>query len=147
MPASHEPRRSCGLAVEARGYLRPRPSRRRGTCWESSASVLAAAGDKGSDIDIGSIIGFVIVGAIVGVLARFLVPGDDPMGIIGTIVLGIVGAVIGGWAAGAIFKDTAGVDWIASVVAAVLLVLLWRAVTVAVAASPSQGVSPRRRAR
>src|SRR6185436_2350392 len=47
------------------------------------ASVLAAAGDKGSDIDIGSIIGFVIVGAIVGVLARFLVPGDDPMGIIG----------------------------------------------------------------
>jgi uncharacterized membrane protein YeaQ/YmgE (transglycosylase-associated protein family) len=68
------------------------------------------------------------VGAIVGVLARFLVPGDDPMGIIGTIVLGIVGAVIGGWAAGAIFKDTAGVDWIASVVAAVLLVLLWRAI-------------------
>ena len=68
------------------------------------ASVLAAAGDKGSDIDIGSIIGFVIVGAVVGVLARFLVPGDDPMGIIGTIVLGIVGAVIGGWAAGAIFR-------------------------------------------
>ena len=32
------------------------------------------------------------------------------MGIIGTIVLGIVGALIGGWAAGAIFEDTAGVD-------------------------------------
>ena len=92
------------------------------------ATVLAAAGDKGSDIDIGSILGFVVVGAIVGVLARFLVPGDDPMGIIGTVVLGIVGAVIGGWAAGAISKDTAGVDWIASVVAAVLLVLLWRAI-------------------
>ena len=45
--------------------------------------------------------------------ARFLVPGDDPMGIVGTIVLGIVGAVIGGWAAGAIFEDTTGVDWIA----------------------------------
>ena len=93
------------------------------------ATTLAAAGDKGSNIDIGSIIGFVVVGAIVGMLARFLVPGDDPMGIIGTIVLGIVGAVIGGWAAGAIFKDTAGVDWIASIVAAVLLVLLWRAMT------------------
>ena len=90
------------------------------------ATVLAAAGDKGS-VDIGSIIGFIVVGAIVGVLARFLVPGDDPMGIFGTIVLGIIGAVIGGWAAGAIFKDTAGVDWIASVVAAVLLVLVWRA--------------------
>jgi len=93
------------------------------------ATVLAAAGDKGSNVDIGSIIGYIVVGAIVGVLARFLVPGDDPMGIIGTIVLGIVGAVIGGWAAGAIFKDTAGVDWIASIVAAVLLVLLWRAIT------------------
>jgi uncharacterized membrane protein YeaQ/YmgE (transglycosylase-associated protein family) len=69
----------------------------------------------------------VIVGAIVGVLARFVVPGDDPMGILGTIVLGIIGAVIGGWAAGAIFEDTAGVDWIASVVAAVILVLAWRA--------------------
>jgi uncharacterized membrane protein YeaQ/YmgE (transglycosylase-associated protein family) len=90
------------------------------------ATVLAQAGDKGSDIDIGSIIGFIVVGAIVGVLARFVVPGDDPMGIVGTIVLGIIGAVIGGWAAGELFKDTAGVDWIASIVAAVLLVLLWR---------------------
>ena len=86
-------------------------------------------GDKGGDIDVGSIIGFVIVGAIVGVLARFVVPGDDPMGILGTIVLGIIGAVIGGWAAGAIFEDTTGVDWIASVLAAVILVVLWRAVT------------------
>jgi uncharacterized membrane protein YeaQ/YmgE (transglycosylase-associated protein family) len=91
--------------------------------------VLAQAGDKGSDIDVGSIIGFVVVGAIVGVLARFVVPGDDPMGIVGTIVLGIIGAVIGGWAAGALFEDTAGVDWIASVVAAVLLVLAWRALS------------------
>ena len=90
--------------------------------------MLAAAGDKGG-VDVGSIIGFIVVGAIVGVLARFLVPGDDPMGILGTIVLGIIGAVIGGWAAGAIFKDTAGVDWIASVVAAVLLVLAWRAMS------------------
>jgi uncharacterized membrane protein YeaQ/YmgE (transglycosylase-associated protein family) len=93
------------------------------------ATVMAAAGDKGSDIDVGSIIGYIVVGAIVGVLARFLVPGDDPMGIVGTIVLGIVGAVIGGWAAGAIFKDTTGVDWIASVVAAVVLVLVWRAMS------------------
>jgi uncharacterized membrane protein YeaQ/YmgE (transglycosylase-associated protein family) len=51
------------------------------------------------------------------------------MGVVGTVVLGIGGAVIGGWAAGAIFKDTAGVDWIASVVAAVILVLVWRALS------------------
>jgi uncharacterized membrane protein YeaQ/YmgE (transglycosylase-associated protein family) len=84
---------------------------------------------KGGDVDVGSIIGYILVGAVVGVLARFLVPGDDPMGFIGTIVLGILGAVIGGWAAGAIFEDTAGVDWIASIVAAVILVFAWRALT------------------
>jgi uncharacterized membrane protein YeaQ/YmgE (transglycosylase-associated protein family) len=90
--------------------------------------LLAQAGDKGADLDVASILGYIVVGAIVGVLARFLVPGDDPMGIVGTIVLGIVGALIGGWAAGAIFEDTSGVDWIASIVAAVLLVVAWRAV-------------------
>ena len=89
--------------------------------------VLARSGENG-DVDIGSIIGYIVVGAIVGVLARFLVPGDDPMGIIGTIVLGILGALIGGWVAGAIFPDTAGIDWIASIIAAIVLVLLWRAV-------------------
>ena len=91
--------------------------------------MIAAAGDKGSDVDVASIIGYIVVGLIVGVLARFLVPGRDPMGWIGTIVLGILGALIGGWAAGAIFNDTSGVDWIASIVAAIVLVLLWRAVS------------------
>ncbi len=86
------------------------------------------AGDNGSDLDVASILGYVVVGIVVGVLARFLVPGRDPMGWVGTIVLGILGAVIGGWAAGAIFEDTSGVDWIASIVAAVLLVLIWRAI-------------------
>ncbi len=88
-------------------------------------SVLAASD---SSVDVGSILGYVVVGLIVGVLARFLLPGDDPMGLIGTIIVGIIGAVIGGWAAGAIFKDTTGVDWIASIIAAIGLLLVWRAV-------------------
>jgi uncharacterized membrane protein YeaQ/YmgE (transglycosylase-associated protein family) len=88
--------------------------------------VLARSGNNG-DVDITSILGYIVVGVIVGVLARFLVPGRDPIGIIGTIVLGILGALIGGWVAGAIFPDTAGIDWIASILAAVVLVLLWRA--------------------
>ena len=89
--------------------------------------VLARSGNNG-DVDITSIIGYIVVGVIVGVLARFLVPGHDPMGILGTIVLGILGALIGGWVAGAIYPDTAGIDWIASILSAVVLVLLWRAV-------------------
>jgi uncharacterized membrane protein YeaQ/YmgE (transglycosylase-associated protein family) len=95
----------------------------------AATHLVAAVGDKNNDIDVASIVGYIVVGIIVGVLARFLVPGRDPMGWLGTIVLGILGAVIGGWAAGAIFEDTSGIDWIASIVAAVLLVLLWRAVT------------------
>jgi len=93
----------------------------------SVLAVLAQdAGTKG-DVDVASILGYILVGAIVGVLARFLLPGDDPLGIVGTIVLGIVGAVIGGWLAGAVFEDTAGIDWIASILAAVGLLLLVRA--------------------
>ena len=89
--------------------------------------ILARSGHNG-EVDITSIIGYIVVGAIVGVLARFLVPGRDPLGILGTIVLGILGALIGGWVAGAIFPDTAGIDWIASILAAIVLVLLWRSV-------------------
>ena len=95
----------------------------------AATQFLAATGDKGSDIDVASILGYIVVGAIVGLLARFLVPGSDPMGIIGTLVLGILGAVIGGWAAGELFPETSGVDWIASVIAAIVLVLIWRAVS------------------
>jgi uncharacterized membrane protein YeaQ/YmgE (transglycosylase-associated protein family) len=82
-----------------------------------------------SSVDIGSILGYIVVGLVVGILARFLLPGRDPMGLIATIIVGILGAVIGGWAAGAIFSDTAGVDWIASIIVAIVLLLIWRAVT------------------
>jgi uncharacterized membrane protein YeaQ/YmgE (transglycosylase-associated protein family) len=93
----------------------------------AAIAVLAQEAGSGGDVDIASILGYVLIGAIVGVAARFLLPGDDPMGIIATIVLGIVGAVIGGWLAGAVFEDTSGVDWIASILVAIGLLLLVRA--------------------
>lgn len=43
------------------------------------------------------LIGWVVIGLIVGAIARFLVPGRDPMGCVATSLLGIVGAFIGGW--------------------------------------------------
>ena len=88
-------------------------------------AVLAQESGDGN-ITVGSILLYILVGAVIGVLARFLVPGDDPLGLIGTIVLGIIGAVIGGWLAGEVFQDTEGVDWIASIVVAILLVLAVR---------------------
>ena len=44
-----------------------------------------------------SIVGWIIFGLIIGALAKLVMPGRDPGGIIVTIVLGIVGALLGGW--------------------------------------------------
>ena len=85
--------------------------------------LVAPRGDRG-DIDIGSILGYIVIGAIIGIVARLLVPGTSGMGMLVTIVVGIVGAVIGGWLAGAVFEETEGVDWIASILVAALLVWL-----------------------
>ena len=94
----------------------------------AAVPLIAAKGDNlRLDTEIGSILGYILVGMIVGLLARLLVPGRDPVGLLGTLVIGVIGAVLGGWLAGAFFKETAGVDWLASIGVAVLLVLLVRA--------------------
>ena len=72
---------------------------------------------------MGEILVYLIVGLVVGILARFLLPGSDPIGLIGTIIVGIIGAVIGGYLFGAVFGETQGVDWIGSIVVA--MVVLW----------------------
>jgi uncharacterized membrane protein YeaQ/YmgE (transglycosylase-associated protein family) len=51
---------------------------------------------------IGTIIWFIIIGLIVGALARLVVPGRNPIGLLMTILLGIVGAIAGGLIASAI---------------------------------------------
>jgi len=81
------------------------------------------------------ILGLVIVGLIAGALARFLVPGRDPMGIGATIVLGIVGSFLGGFLADVLFRDEtadrgltpAGI--IGSVIGAIIVLLVYNAVT------------------
>jgi uncharacterized membrane protein YeaQ/YmgE (transglycosylase-associated protein family) len=89
------------------------------------ALMLVAA--KGSiRIDLGTIVFYALIGLIVGILARFLVPGRDPMGFIGTLVVGAIGAILGGWLAGEVFPETEGVDWLASILVAIVLVLLVR---------------------
>jgi uncharacterized membrane protein YeaQ/YmgE (transglycosylase-associated protein family) len=49
------------------------------------------------------IISWIVVGAIAGILAGYLVKGDEGLGMIGRIGLGIVGAIVGGFIAGLIF--------------------------------------------
>ncbi|MDN5759287.1 MAG: GlsB/YeaQ/YmgE family stress response membrane protein [Tomitella sp.] len=62
---------------------------------------------------MGSIIGTIIFGAIIGILARLVIPGKQAMGWFVTVVIGIIGALIGYWVWGRIGNgDTGGIDWI-----------------------------------
>jgi uncharacterized membrane protein YeaQ/YmgE (transglycosylase-associated protein family) len=74
------------------------------------------------------IIGWLLLGLVAGALARLLVPGRDPMGWVGTIVLGIVGSFVGGFLANALFDDQA-VGLVGSVIGAVIVLLIYNAVT------------------
>ena len=72
---------------------------------------------------------FLIVGLVVGVVARLLMPGPDPIGILGTIVVGIVGAIVGGYLWIAIFGNSEGPEWIGSILVAMGLLFLYRRMT------------------
>lgn len=79
---------------------------------------------------LGFVIALLIIGLIAGFLARALVPGRDPMGIAGTILLGVAGSFVGGFLGRLLFdsqRTTAG--FIGSVIGAVILLLLFNAVT------------------
>jgi uncharacterized membrane protein YeaQ/YmgE (transglycosylase-associated protein family) len=82
-----------------------------------------------------SILAWIVLGAIAGYLAGFLVKGDEGLGIIGHIVLGIVGALVGGFLAGALFNRdpiNGALDFSSIVVAtigAVITVVVVNAIT------------------
>ena len=77
--------------------------------------------DRGMEI-----IGFLILGLIAGLIARLLVPGRDPMGLLATMVLGCVGALVGGFLANALFDDES-IGLFGAVIGAVIALLVYRA--------------------
>ncbi|HEV8184400.1 MAG TPA: GlsB/YeaQ/YmgE family stress response membrane protein [Chthoniobacterales bacterium] len=72
-----------------------------------------------------------IIGLIVGALAKFIMPGKDPGGIIVTILIGIAGALLAGFLGRALGWYTEGdaAGFIASVIGAILLLLIYRLLT------------------
>ena len=72
------------------------------------------------------IIGTIVVGLIVGAIARFVLPGEQKMGWIMTCLLGIAGSLIAGYAGQAFgwYAPGQGAGWIASVVGAVVLLVV-----------------------
>ena len=78
------------------------------------------------------IISWIVLGAIAGFLANMIVGGRE--GLIGTIILGIVGAVVGGYIATTVFHkgDVTGVNIesiVIAVLGAILVLFVWRAIT------------------
>jgi uncharacterized membrane protein YeaQ/YmgE (transglycosylase-associated protein family) len=79
------------------------------------------------------IIGVIIAGAIIGALAKLVMPGRQAGGVIVTIILGILGVLIGYYLAAALgVEATSGIDWlrwIISIIVAVVLIAIYGAVT------------------
>jgi len=72
-----------------------------------------------------------VVGFVVGLIARAVLPGADHMGIIATTVVGIIGSFIGGWIGGMIKKPAEGAKFhpagfLMSIVGAIVLLLVLR---------------------
>lgn len=73
-------------------------------------------------------LGWIIVGGLAGGIAKLLMPGEDPGGCIVTILLGIAGAIVGGWILG-LFLPGRGlqpVGFIGAILGAVLLLWIYR---------------------
>lgn len=75
-----------------------------------------------------------IVGLIAGFLARAIVPGADPMSVVGTLGLGLVGSLVGGFLGWLIFRNDADdgalqfSGLIGSIVGSIIALLVWRAI-------------------
>ncbi len=80
------------------------------------------------------IIGWILLGLLAGVIAKAILPGDDPGGIIVTAIIGIVGAFLGGLIARALglgdpideFFDLS--TWLAAIIGAIILLVIYRVV-------------------
>ena len=75
-----------------------------------------------------SVIGWIVFGGLVGLVAKLLMPGRDPGGFIVTIILGIVGALLGGYVGRAlgIYQGNDPVGFVMAVIGSVILLLIYR---------------------
>jgi uncharacterized membrane protein YeaQ/YmgE (transglycosylase-associated protein family) len=87
------------------------------------------------------ILGWIVLGLIAGAIAKLIMPGDDPGGIIVTMLLGIIGAVIGGFLGSRIFGI--GLQsfwnlqtWIVAIIGSLILLLIYRLIAGRMAARP-----------
>jgi uncharacterized membrane protein YeaQ/YmgE (transglycosylase-associated protein family) len=81
------------------------------------------------------IIAFLILGLLAGAIAKAIMPGEDPGGIIVTTVIGVVGALVGGFLAAAVFgahplDDFFDIStWVTAIFGSIILLAIYRVVT------------------
>jgi len=77
-----------------------------------------------------AIIGTIIIGLIVGIIAKLLMPGRDPGGFIVTFLLGIAGAFVASWIGQAVgwYRPGEGAGFLASVIGAIIILAAYRAI-------------------
>ena len=82
---------------------------------------------------LGNIIAAIVIGIIAGYLGRLLLPGKDPMGFVGTVIAGILGALVGYF----LFTSVLGIGdddrfdlggILGSVIGTMIVLLIWRAI-------------------
>lgn len=81
-----------------------------------------------------NVIWWLIVGLVAGFVARALVPGRDAMGALSTIVLGLVGSLVGGFLGSVLLDRATGTDFqpaglVGSIIGAIIALLVYRAAT------------------
>lgn len=76
------------------------------------------------------ILSWILFGLVIGIIAKLLMPGRDPGGFIVTILLGIAGALLGGFIGRAMgfYGPSQGAGWLMSIVGAIILLALYRMV-------------------
>jgi uncharacterized membrane protein YeaQ/YmgE (transglycosylase-associated protein family) len=74
------------------------------------------------------ILGWILFGLVVGAIAKLVMPGRDPGGIIVTMLIGIVGALLGGWLGQAMgwYGPNEGAGFFMSLLGAIILLFLYR---------------------
>ncbi|GAB3751782.1 GlsB/YeaQ/YmgE family stress response membrane protein [Microlunatus parietis] len=75
-------------------------------------------------------LGFLLLGLIAGAIAKLILPGKQAGGWIATLILGVVGALLGGWLGGLIFNVNLGGffelrSWLLAIVGSLIVLIIW----------------------
>ena len=125
------PRARAGARISGLGAMSATPNQRSRSACELPFDDDASHTTKGAHVGI---IGWIILGLLAGAIAKALLPGDDPGGIIVTMLIGIAGAIVGGFVASALnigdlgdFFDIG--TWLIAILGSLLLLIGYRAIT------------------